>query len=190
MDEKTLVVLFVGKFIAKKRPADIINALAILQQSTTYNQQAVAVFVGSGELDHSLRDLAQHENVCVHFAGFKNQSELPACYAAADVLVLPSDGGETWGLVVNEAMACGLPAIVSDAVGCAPDLIDAGQTGFVFPMGDTAALAKRIEQLANLKAGGHDFKPALAAKLRIYSLQNAVAATLHVIRQLTAKNQP
>ena len=53
------------------------------------------------------------------FAGFRNQSELPRYLAAADVLVLPSDAGETWGLVVNEAMACGLPAIVSRAAGCA-----------------------------------------------------------------------
>ena len=78
--------------------------------------------------------------------GFVNQSELPAVYASADVLVLPSDGQETWGLVVNEAMACGVPAVVSDAVGCGPDLIEPGRTGATFPFGDIAALAAAIEE--------------------------------------------
>ena len=105
------------------------------------------VLVGSGELEDALREAATSElEVPVHFAGFKNQSELPQYYVGADLLVLPSDGGETWGLVVNEAMACGLPAVVSDAVGCAPDLIDAGETGEVFPMGDIEALADALER--------------------------------------------
>jgi glycosyltransferase involved in cell wall biosynthesis len=60
-------------------------------------------------------------------------------------------------LVVNEAMACGLPAIVSDQVGCGPDLIVPGKTGFVFPLGDVAALASQMLQMAN--------DPALLAKM-------------------------
>ena len=78
------------------------------------------------------------------FAGFRNQSELPTIYTAADVLVLPSDANESWGLVVNEAMACGVPVIVSEAVGCAPDLIDPGATGWTYPLGDVASLAQRL----------------------------------------------
>ena len=81
----------------------------------------------------------------VSFAGFLNQGEIPAAYAACDALVLPSDYGETWGLVVNEAMACGVPAVVSDAVGCGPDLVEEGQTGMIFPLGDIPALARAIE---------------------------------------------
>jgi glycosyltransferase involved in cell wall biosynthesis len=63
---------------------------------------------------------------------------------AADCLVLPSDHGETWGLVVNEALASGLPCIVSDACGCAEDL--AGDE-FSFPMGNPGALTNKVERL-------------------------------------------
>ena len=143
-----------GKFQPQKRPGDIIKAMAKNQKSESRKQKALVVFVGSGELENELRALAMREDVRVHFAGFKNQSELPACYAAADALVLPSDN-ETWGLVVNEAMACGTPAIVSNAVGCAPDMIDEGKTGFTFPAGDADALAERLAKLAQMKHSGH-----------------------------------
>src|SRR5262249_26163782 len=111
---RTLAALFVGKFIPKKRPRDLLHALEKLRSSSA---APVAIFVGAGELEPILRREAQALSVEARFEGFRNQTELPAYYVAADVLVLPSDGGETWGLVVNEAMACGLPAVVSQAVG-------------------------------------------------------------------------
>ncbi len=164
------VLLFVGKFIPKKRPADVITAADRLYCS---GHQVEVLFVGSGELEASLRDAAEQAAVPVHFAGFKNQSELPAYYAAADLLVLPSDGGETWGLVVNEAMACGLPAVVSDAAGCAPDLIDAGRTGFTFALGEVKALEEALEQML-LRLGEPALQDALAAKMQAYSLEAAL----------------
>jgi glycosyltransferase involved in cell wall biosynthesis len=78
------------------------------------------------------------------FTGFLNQTEISRAYVAADCLVLPSDHGETWGLVVNEALASGLPCLVSDACGCAEDLV--GQQ-FSFPMGDVGVLATKLERL-------------------------------------------
>ena len=83
----------------------------------------------------------------VHFSGFMNQTELPAYYAASDIFVLPSGAGETWGLVVNEAMAAGLPVIASDMVGCVPDLIRHGRNGYVFPAGDVGELARVLAEL-------------------------------------------
>lgn len=184
-DEKTLVVLFVGKFQAVKRPQDLLRAFAHLkaQRQLGTDYRLLAVFVGAGVLANELRAEAANLAVDVHFAGFKNQGELPTCYASADVLVLPSVS-ETWGLVVNEAMACGLPAIVSDEVGCGPDLIEDGRTGFVFPMGDVAALAARIAELAELRAAGHDFSPALVKKLQSYSIETAVDGTLRGIPEI------
>ncbi len=174
--EDVFVALFVGKFQVKKRPLDLIRALGLLKEQNVTNMgpRMMAVFVGSGELEKKLRVDADGSHLDVHFAGFKNQSVLPMYYSAADALVLPSDGGETWGLVVNEAMACGLPAIVSDAVGCGPDLIEDGLTGFVFPMGDIAALARKLVQMAILKKAGHDFSLALAEKLKTFSIETAV----------------
>ena len=180
-EDSTLVVLFVGKFQPIKRPTDILRALAELRRSGV---QALAVFVGAGALEQSLRAEAMALGVAARFEGFKNQSELPRYYVASDVLVLPSES-ETWGLVVNEAMACGIPAIVSDAVGCAPDLIDEGETGFTFSVGEYVQLAQRLETLAELKEREHDFHSDLASKLRDYSVDAAVRGTLNAIRPLT-----
>jgi glycosyltransferase involved in cell wall biosynthesis len=122
-------------------------------------------FAGAGEAEAGLRRAAADARIDVTFHGFVNQSELPAVYAAADVIVSPSV--ETWGLVVNEAMACGVPAVVSDAVGCGPDMIEEGRTGAVFPLGDIPALAQAIEAvLAFDPARAHE---AIAARTAVYS---------------------
>ncbi len=82
----------------------------------------------------------------VRFLGFLNQSALPAAYVGSDLLVLPSDY-DAFGLVVNEAMLCGRPAIVSDVVGAKFDLIREGETGFVFPARDVDALASILREV-------------------------------------------
>lgn len=137
MDEK--VVLFAGKLVPFKRPLDVIEAAAIVRREGVPASVAVA---GSGELEGEMRARADALSVPLHWLGFRNQSAMPAVYAAADVLVLPSTGRETWGLVCNEALACGTPVVVSDAVGCAPDLAADGMAGGVFPAGDTVALSR------------------------------------------------
>ena len=147
-------VLFCGKFIKKKRPLDLAKAARSLIASGRLRNIHL-LFVGSGEMDRELRqschvvydaDTAGSQGPessisagspsqlpPASFTGFLNQTEISRAYVAADCLVLPSDHGETWGLVVNEALASGLPCIVSDACGCAEDL--AGQQ-FSFPMGN------------------------------------------------------
>ena len=155
-------VLFAGKLIARKHPADLVRAVARLQMPSLE-----VAFAGSGELEPMLREFADRSHVPAEFLGFVNQSRLPAVYAGADVLVLPSDGRETWGLVVNEAMACGTPAVVSDAVGCGPDLIEEGGTGATFPLGDVAGLASAIERVLALDPDGR--RRHLAAKMALYS---------------------
>ena len=124
-------------------------------------------FVGSGELAGSLEQFAKTAGLAARFHGFVNQSELPAMYASADVIALPSDAAETWGLVINEAMACGVPAVVSDAVGCGPDLVEAGQTGAVFPVGDIAGLAKALASVFAFEPS--TTRQRLADRMRTYS---------------------
>lgn len=104
----------------------------------------VLLFVGSGPLEDELRAMAgEHLGREVFFAPFQNQSAMPRVYATGNVLVLPSQGrGETWGLAVNEAMNLGLPAIVSSHVGCGPDLIREGETGWIFKAGDVSDLGR------------------------------------------------
>jgi len=133
------VVLFAGKLLPFKRPLDIIDAWPLTETRPRL------LFAGSGELEGALAARAGDLGAPLHQLGFLNQTEMPAAYAAADLLVLPSTARETWGLVANEALACGVPVVVSDASGCAPDLAGDGAAGRVFPMGDVRALAAAIE---------------------------------------------
>ena len=115
------VILFCGKLIAKKDPELLLRAYNILLERMP---AAHIVFVGSGELEASLKSAVQ-SNTRIHFTGFVNQTALPDYYLMADVLCLPSRrAGETWGLVVNEALQAGCGVVMSNAVGCAPEFGD------------------------------------------------------------------
>jgi glycosyltransferase involved in cell wall biosynthesis len=104
------------------------------------------MIAGDGELRSQVTNTAAEHKISLHLLGFCNQSQMPAVYAACDLLVLPSDGRETWGLVANEALSCGRPIIVSDACGCAPDLAADPASGQTFPVGDVEVLSQRIER--------------------------------------------
>jgi glycosyltransferase involved in cell wall biosynthesis len=141
-----LVVVFVGKLIDVKRPYDILDALSILRSDGLATS---AVFVGDGVLKQTLQTRALSEGLPVFFLGFRNQSEIHSIYRCADMLVLPSSS-ETWGLVVNEALASNVPVVVSDVVGCCPDLVTNRPVGCVFSVGDVQSLARAIQmQLLN-----------------------------------------
>ncbi len=137
-----VVFLFAGKFIDKKRPMDAIYALERLRAG---GLNVHLLMVGDGELRSKCEEYSKGKALPVSFAGFLNQGEIAQAYCCSDILLLPSGYAETWGLVVNEAMSCGLPAIVSDRVGCGPDLVSQGRTGMVFPAADVAALGKAME---------------------------------------------
>lgn len=140
------VFIWVAKFIHKKRPLDVINAFKwIIENEPSLTERVELRMVGSGELLENAKEEAK-DCKQIHFLGFKNQQELKKEYASANCLVLTSDYGETWGLVVNEAFAASLPAIVSGACGCSPDLIN-NSTGLVYQMGDPKSLSKAMIQM-------------------------------------------
>ena len=113
---------------------------------------------------------------------FQNQSVMPAVYRLGKVLILPSSGSqETWGLCVNEAMASGISAVVSSHVGCAADLINEGETGWVFPAGNGDALQKRIKALALEQPERASFSEALSAKIDQYSYQKATQGLVEAL---------
>lgn len=143
-----LVVLFVGKFQMIKRPLDLLEAFARLPADLA--ERAALVYVGDGHLIEPLRArIAQLGLRNVHFLPFQNQSAMPSIYALGDVMVLPSQS-ETWGLVVNEAMNLACPVVVTDHVGCGPDLVIPGRTGWIYPTGDVVALSRCLgEALAD-----------------------------------------
>ena len=172
IDDDSFIFLLVGKFINKKRPADFIKALKIVHNTVRISIDAI--LVGDGPLRQDLEALALSYHLPIHFAGFCNQAYLPTFYRAADVLVLPSDSEETWGLVVNEAMACGLPCIVSNACGCYLDMIDEGKTGYTYPVGNVALLAEKMIQIVEtLKNQKEQIRANIVEKIKTYSMERA-----------------
>lgn len=135
------VVLFAGKFVAAKQPLELLEAFLALRPAN-----AVLVLVGDGPEKAALVERArQAPRGTVHLLPFANQSEMPSRYLLADLFVLPSRGHyETWGLAVNEAMHMGVPALVSDLVGCQRDLVTDGETGWVFSAAEPASLREKL----------------------------------------------
>ena len=170
--------LFCGKFTPKKRVGDLLDAFERLAAAARPGVPPVhLLLVGDGEqmidVERRMTRIAERAGRrCITIAGFLNQSAMPEAYVAADCLVLPSDAGETWGLVVNEAMACGVPAVVSDQVGCAEDLIVEGITGSTFRTGDVEGLVSALQRWS-------DFRVCAAARAAVrrrvaeYSIERA-----------------
>jgi glycosyltransferase involved in cell wall biosynthesis len=148
------VVLFCAKLQPWKRPADLLRAFARANLAN-----AVLIFAGDGPLRAHLASEASALGISsrVRFLGFVNQSQLPAVYTSADVMVLPSEY-EPFAVVVNEAMCCGCPVIVSDRVGAGPDLIAPVNRKFIVPCGDIERLTKLLVDVvtdtAYLKSAG------------------------------------
>lgn len=144
------IILFSGKYIHKKRPIDLIQALERIK-----NENVFLIFVGDGELRISMEKLILESALVesVLLTGFVNQSEIPHYYKAADIFVMCSGIGETWGLSVNEAMNFGLPVIVSDVCGCVDDLIIRGVNGDVFETGNVIELSELLIKYVNASVG-------------------------------------
>ncbi|MDE1161267.1 MAG: glycosyltransferase family 4 protein [Acidobacteriaceae bacterium] len=140
------VVLFASKLQTRKLADQLVAAFAQWRQTLSDAQpKPYLVIVGDGEertnLETQVKLLGLDADV--RFAGFRNQSELPAFFAISSVFVLPSRH-EPWGLIVNESMAAGCPVIVSTDVGSALDLVTDGVEGCVYPVGDVNALAQAL----------------------------------------------
>ncbi|HSM13922.1 MAG TPA: glycosyltransferase family 4 protein [Thermoanaerobaculia bacterium] len=139
-------VVQVGALDESRRPFDVLEAIEIVRRARADIRLLV---VGDGPLEAQVRERARERRLPVTFAGHLPMEELMAAYAAADALVLASESEESWGLVVNEAMASGIPAVVSDQVGCREDLVLDGETGFSFRVGDSRGLAACLASLTD-----------------------------------------
>lgn len=120
ISDTDFVILFAGKFETKKAPLLLLEAF----NRITEKQASVRlIFIGNGPMEEMLKEKAEN-NPAVIFLPFQNQSVMPVTYRLANLFCLPSGGpGETWGLAVNESIACGVPVITSNKVGCSPDLV-------------------------------------------------------------------
>jgi len=138
--------LYLGRLVPEKGVFDLLAAYAKLDERT--REQIGLVYVGDGV---SRRQLEEHATSIspgmIRFAGFVQRNPLATYYALAEMLILPTYS-DTWGLVVNEAMACGLPVLVSRVAGCAADLVSENWNGLLISPGDVPALSTAMETLA------------------------------------------
>ena len=177
------VILFCAKLQPWKRPSDLLRAFA-----KTKMERGLLVFAGEGPLRSSLQAEADALGVGgrVRFLGFANQTQLPAIYTSADLMVLPSMY-DAFGVVVNEAMLCGCPVAASDHVGAARDLIEHGRTGFVYPCGDIDALAAVLRQAAENRGRLSEMGVAARARMESWSPRQNIDAAVDAIARGVAR---
>lgn len=150
-EENDFVVLFAGKFEPRKNLDILMNAIIKLNQESVQkyeqpNQKSIKLLLfGNGPLEKELKQMAIGHDF-IKIMPFQNQSLMPVLYRLGDIFCLPSKS-ETWGLVVNEAMACGLPVLVSEKVGCAVNLVEHDETGLTFLSGDIKELSNALGRI-------------------------------------------
>jgi len=143
------VFLFAGKLEPVKNIELLIQSFLNIQSEPANAIGLQLIIVGNGILEKSLKE--KYEKLQnIHFIGFQNQSQMPVVYRLGNVFVLPSKS-ETWGLSVNEAMACGRAILVSDKCGSAIDLVN--ENGFIFKSGNVDDLRLKMKWMAEMKAG-------------------------------------
>jgi glycosyltransferase involved in cell wall biosynthesis len=197
------VILFASKLQPRKHADHLLEAFAALLCETSPTSASSAfsfaskpclVIVGDGEERQRLERQAAVLNLSddVRFAGFRNQTELPAFFRLASVFVLPSRH-EPWGLIVNEAMACGCPVIVSTDVGSHADLVTDGMQGFVYPAGDIPALTAALHRVFATPTAAATMGAAAKQRMETWSFNEDIQglrSALDCIVRLAPKARP
>jgi glycosyltransferase involved in cell wall biosynthesis len=159
--------LHVGRLVPEKGVFDLLAAYAALEEGE--RSKIGLVFVGDGVSSSLLAERATLISPgCVRFCGFVRREQLAELYALADALVFPTHS-DPWGLVVNEAMACGLPVIATEVAGCVTDLVENGWNGLIVPAGKVRALMIAMRTLLS--------SPTSAAKMGARSFLRIQAYT-------------
>jgi glycosyltransferase involved in cell wall biosynthesis len=160
-------ILFAGRLVPEKGVFDLLDAYAKLESGL--RSEVGLVFAGDGVSRHELvRQAKQISPGSVCFPGFAQREDLAGLYAVAEALVLPTHS-DPWGLVVNEAMACGLPIIVSTVAGCAADLVEDGWNGYVVPPRDSEKLSVAITSLLRQAELKQQMRARCLERIRHYS---------------------
>ena len=179
--------LCVGRFIFEKNHALLLEAFSYYQSNGGMRS---LLLVGHGPLEHQIRFACHHlpRPQAIKMVPFVELEKLASYYVRSHALVLAS-GKDTWGLVVNEAMASGLPVIVSQACGCVDDLVDDGVNGWSFACDDVPGLVKCLEQSDRQTAEERKTMTSLA-KLRLQNFApNSFALGLKKACEYAIQNQ-
>ena len=190
LDNGRPVILFASKLQQRKHCSDLLSAYRILLEKKSCYEKPYLLIVGEGEERARLEEQVQSTGLTdVRFTGFRNQSELPRFFDLASVFVLPARH-EPWGLVVNEVMNSARPVIVSDDVGCHPDLITDGVEGYVFPVGDVNALADALHRVLAKPETAERMGFSALERIRTWGFEEDVRALRKAIANLTRKISP
>jgi glycosyltransferase involved in cell wall biosynthesis len=187
LDPGRPVILFASKLQGRKRCGDLLAAYQKLSEGPGIEPHPHLVIVGDGEERAALeRQAADTGFNGIRFCGFRNQSELPRLFDIASVFVLPSRH-EPWGLIVNEVMNAGRAVIISDEVGCQPDLITDGVEGCIFPMGDVEALAASLRRVLATPETASMMGRRGLERIQTWSFEEDIQALRQALAQLTRK---
>jgi glycosyltransferase involved in cell wall biosynthesis len=181
------VILFASKLQQRKHCADLLEAHEMLLKDGGAYSLPYLVIVGDGEERAALETQAKASGLTdVRFCGFRNQSELPRFFDIASVFVLPARH-EPWGLIVNEVMNAGRAVVISDDVGCQPDLVTDGVEGCVYPVRDVKALADALRRVLATPETAETMGKHALERIRTWSFEEDVLALREAIAQLTRK---
>jgi glycosyltransferase involved in cell wall biosynthesis len=182
----TAVVLFCAKLQPWKRPLDLLQAFA-----RAHVRNSLLLLAGDGPLKEDLQAEVARLDITdrVRFLGFVNQSQLPALYTAAEVMVLPSQY-DAFGVVVNEAILCGCPVIASDSVGAGRDLIAPVDPSFIYPCADVDALSALLRRVLSDQTDLAKFQVAAAERMKTWSPREYVAATIEAVGRAVSRIRP
>ena len=171
------VVLFCAKLQPWKRPMDLLRSFGEAQLENGF-----LVFAGTGPQREELEETARALGIVdrVRFLGFMNQTQLPAVYAASDVMVLPSEY-EPFAVVVNEAYCCGCPVVVSDRVGAGRDLVVPVDPNLIYRCGDVRGLAGILKELVNDPTRLRQLREGIQARMRVWSPDANVSAVVDAL---------
>jgi glycosyltransferase involved in cell wall biosynthesis len=185
-DPATPVVLFCAKLQPWKRPLDLLQAFAKAAVA-----DSLLLFAGEGPLKGQLESEAKRLGIShrVHFLGFINQTQLPALYTSADVMVLPSEY-DAFGVVVNEAILCGCPVVASNSVGAGRDLIAPVDPSFIYPCGDVTALTALLGRVLTDRGHLNKFRTVGLERMKTWSPREYVRATLGAVETAVSRIRP
>ena len=177
------VLLFAGKFEAKKRPVAL---MAAVREHAPPGM--VLVMVGDGEHGDEVRRIATGDPERFRVLPFQNQSRMPVVYRLGDLFVLPSAFGETWGLGVNEALACGRPALISSRVGCGADVID-DTCGRIFASEDWTDFGRALNELMRDPFLLTAMRSAATARARAFDIPVTETATMACLNRTLGREE-
>jgi glycosyltransferase involved in cell wall biosynthesis len=187
LDPSRPVILFASKLQKRKRCEDLVRAYVNLVSAAGTVAHPYLVIVGDGEERAALEtQVAASGCDGIRFCGFRNQSELPRFFDLASVFVLPSRS-EPWGLIVNEVMNAGRAVIITDEVGCQPDLVTDGVEGCVFPAGDVTALTEALRRVLATPSSSAEMGQRALARIKTWSFEEDVRGLREAIAKVTGR---